>query len=227
VSRPRARGWALAATLAGVALVLGVLVVPFLVRDRPLPASIPQPSPLFAVNFVELPPGERACLRPITIDPHSEVAVLKVTTFGAPAVPFTLDVRAAGYRAGGTSPAGYADGVPVGVPLAPPRGTVRGAACVRNAGDRRIALYGAGDRTRTAAGTFVAGRRLDVNFQLAFYERAPASVADRWPTIAERLATFRPVAPWVVWVVAALLLLGVPAALVGAVVLSSSGEERG
>jgi hypothetical protein len=89
-----------------------------------------------------------------------------------------------------------------------------------------MALYGASDRTKTGAATRVRGRRQKANLQLAFYERRPATLAERWPQIAERMATFRPVGPWMVWLLGLLVVAGVPAA-VAVAALQARDADRG
>lgn len=199
------------------AVVTAALVVPFAREERRLPTAVPQPSPLFGADLLEVPAGAEACLRNITLGARTGAAELKVATYGRPAVPFTVTVAWPEAATIARQPATYEDNVVISLPVVRrPGRDVRGSACVRNEGSRRMALYAAGDRTRRTAVSTVDGRRERVAFQLALYERAPASLAARAPDVAERMATFRPVAPWVVWLLAGLVLLGVPLALAAA-----------
>ena len=216
---------ALATLLLGLALVAAVLVVPYLAQERRVPASIPQPPPLFGAELVEVQPGASACLKGVTLGERAGVAELKVATFGRTAVPFTLTLSAPGYEAVARQPPTYADNAAVALRVAAPPRTLRGAACVRNQGTRRMALYASGDRTRRAAVATVDGRRERFAFQLALYERGGATLAARAPQIAERMATFRPVPPWVAGLLAVLVLAGVPVALVLAVGGAARDDE--
>jgi hypothetical protein len=214
----------LAVAVAGLALVVLVLAVPFATEERALPAAIPQPAPLSPPELVAIPPGGEACLRGVTVDPRSELAEVRVATYGQPAIPFRLRLRGeGGWRTAARAPRGYADNATLRLPVDPPPAPVRATACVRNEGESPLALYGAADRTRTAVVTTVDGAPQPATAQLAFYERAPATLAERAPEIAERVATFRPVGPWLVWVLGGLVLVGVPVLLVVALARAARG----
>ena len=218
------RAAALLAAVAGAVLVTVLLALPFGTKDRVLPAAIPQPTPLFSTPVVSVPGGKAACMRPATVDEHSEVANIKVGTRRRPAVPIRFTIRGDGYRATAGVPATYADNDTVPIPVEPPAEPERVRICVANEGERVIDLYAADDRTRTRAETFVGGRRVAPNFDLWFTEREPASFADRAGTIAERIATFRPGGPWLPWLIGILVLAAVPLALVVAIVRAAGAD---
>src|SRR3712207_5523868 len=109
-------------------VVVAVLVVPFLTKEHRVAAAIPQPPPLFSVELVQVEPGERACLSPITLPEGGDVAELKIGTFGAPPIPFTLTLSGGGHSASREVRGGYADNATVSVPVTPPPSAVRGAA---------------------------------------------------------------------------------------------------
>lgn len=210
---------ALPAAVMAVALLLiaVLLVVPFFGKERGVAAAIPQPPPLFAAALIEIGPGERACMGKVTFAPGGEVAQVKVATYARPPVPFTLTLAAGSYRATARQPATYSDNDTVSLAVAAPDRAVRGDACVRNDGRRRLALYGAEDRTRRRAVTTVGGKPEKANFQLALYGEADANLGDRYDEVTEHATAFRPGGPWVAWLMSVLVLVGVPAALVGAV----------
>jgi hypothetical protein len=212
-----------AATIAGLVAVLALVAVPFLTKDRVLPAVVPQPPALERVALVRVRPGGRACLNGIVVDPYSQIAQIKVGTRGAPGLPITLALDGAGYHAVGHAAGGYADNSTLAIPVRAPRRATEVNACVRNDGPHIALLYGANDRATAAATTTVDGRPITTNYDLAFHEARPTSFAHRASAIAARVTRFRPGGPWLAWLLAGLVLAGVPVALVAAV--ASSAEE--
>ena len=209
---------AFAAAGIGAVLVTVLLTVPFGTKERLLPAAIPQPTPLFSTPVVSVPGGKAACLRPAVVDEHSEVANIKVGTRRRRAVPIRFTIAAKGHRVVARVPPRYADNDTLPIPVDPPDAPVRAEVCVGNEGDHVIDLYAADDRTRTRADTFVGGKRVGPNYDLWFTERRPASFFDRASTMTERIATYRPGAAWLPWLVGILVLVGVPIAVAVAIV---------
>jgi hypothetical protein len=209
----------LAGVLAG-ALVLLVAAVaiglPYLDKERDYRASVPQPPSLIAIQLVRMQPGESACLHDAVMNARSERALFQVETFAKPTVPLRLELTGRGYRATATVPASsYQDeGIVQARVTAPPR-DVLVTACVVNAGRREVALYATTPPERSAVNTTVAGHAIVTNPWLAFYEEKPTSIANRLPTILERMAVFRPavIGPWLLWPLAVLFVFGVPAAI--------------
>jgi hypothetical protein len=119
----------------------------------------------------------------------------------------------------------YRDNDVAAIPVQPPGRPSRVTICLRNAGGSPVDLYGSDEpRTKTRAVTTVGGRRARANPALTFSEREPATLAGRLSATADRVATFRPGGPWLVWLAVALTVIAVPAALVAA--LTSSGDDR-
>jgi hypothetical protein len=208
-------------TITAVACLLigGALwVVPWLTRSREMPAAVPSPAALFSIELVELGPGRTACSQNVALDPRGSRARLQVGTFGRPGEPLRLTLDGAAYRSASTIRGGYADGSVVVASLRPPARATLVRACVENLGTRRVALLASADRTRSRSITSVEGRDTGKSAWLSFYEANRHSVLERSPATIERIATFRPgiVGPWLLWPLAALVLIGIPAGAVWA-----------
>jgi hypothetical protein len=211
------------AALAGGGLVLLIglvaVLIPSLTRDRASLTTTPQPPPLDAVTLIELRAGAEACLDRATIDQDAERAIVRVGTYGRPASPLQLTIDGPALHEVADIPPTYADSVPVSVPVEPPRASLLARVCLRNQGDRRVALFGAADRSSRST-TRVNGKQVTGNFEVAFAETEPRSLAARLPDVVDRLQGFRPDAPWLVWLLGVLFVVGVPAGAVWAVATS-------
>jgi hypothetical protein len=211
---------ALAAGLIGAIVVGLLLTVPFLREQRRLPAVIVQPSPLFATALTEVAPNKAACIRNANIDRFSEVALFRVGTRQKPAVPLEMTVSGKGYRQQVQRPANYADNEILALVVQPPERTTSVDVCIRNEGERKIDLYGTGDTSAAPVTADIDGERIQ-NFTLSFYEARDATLFQRRQATAERTARFRPVGPSVVLLLALLVILAVPAALIVAIGLAA------
>jgi hypothetical protein len=210
-----------------LALGFAVLVVPFLVRDRDVLATTPQPPAPTSLSLVELRAGQRACLDKAVVDEHSERALITVGTYRRPPSPLQLSITGPGLRETRRIPPTYRDNLTVSVPVNPPDDAVVTTICVRNDGERQIALYGGADRTSRST-TRVDGAPIPANFAIAFAERDRHSLLERMPLAIERMQVFRPDAPWLAWLVGVLFLLGMPLAVVWAFAAGAhADEERG
>ena len=221
-----------AALIGGVAtLVLtAVLGVAWTTRARDQADSVPSPPPLFTLAFDNLVAGREACTAPFVIDEHAGQARIKVVGRGRPTPPLAVTVTGdGGYRATGSIPGGYAQPAEVRLDFAPaPARAVVAKACVANRGPRTVGLFASGEPRSDSRSVTRIGRRIVPDISLAFYERAPVSALKRAPTTANRISTFRPgiVAPWLVGLLAALFVVGVPVAAVAAVVRAAGDDER-
>ncbi|MBA3328848.1 MAG: hypothetical protein H0T43_11165, partial [Solirubrobacterales bacterium] len=102
-------------------------------------------------------------------------------------------------------------------PIDAPARSLLGRLCVVNAGRVGVDLLGTIEpRTQTVSQTTVDGAETPVDPQLTLYEREGRRLISRLPDVLERMATFKGafVAPWVLWILAALTFAGVPAAIV-------------
>jgi hypothetical protein len=218
------------AALAGGLLVLllgfALVVVPFLTREREFLASTPQPPALFAASLVELRGGQQACLGKAVMDEHSERALITVGTYRRAASPLELTITGPGLRQVRQIPPTYRDNLTISVPVDPPDEAVVTTICVRNKGDRKIALYGGADVTSRSL-TEVDGQQIAANFTLVFAEAERHTLLERMPLAIERMQAFRPDAPWLSWLVGVLFLIGVPLAAVWAFAAGAHADELG
>jgi hypothetical protein len=225
------RRWALLSALAG-ALVLLIAAVaigrPYLTKQRDYPASIPQPPSVIAVTLVPMKPGQAVCLHDVVMDTHSERALFQVETYAKPTVPLRFTLTGDGYRAAVNVPASaYKDEGILDLPVPAPDRDVFVRACVENAGRRLAALFATTSAEPGPVVATVEGKPAETNPWLAFYEAKPTSIADRLATIVRRMGVFRPpfIGGWLLWPLAVLFVLGVPAAVLVAYARALGDDE--
>ena len=203
---------------------------PYATRDREYPTTIAQAPARFSTVLVALDPRQRACLDAIALDKRSAVARFQVGTYGKPTVPLEFQLAGSGYRADvAIAPAAYTDNGIVQIAVPPPGHDVETSACIVNRGRNRVALYAANPTEVSASQATRDGKPLATNYWLGFYERRPTSIAHRSPTIAARMSIFRPgfVGPWLIWPLAALFVLGVPAGVLAAYTRAQRDHPNG
>jgi hypothetical protein len=213
-------------------LALGTLVaagvawgLPYLTDERDYVAVTPQPDPLFEVALVPLRGGQVACMDDAVLDPRSEEARFRVGTFFRPSVPLDLTIAGGAYTERVEIPATYRDSEVIRVPIEPPAREEAVSICIRNRGDRRVALYGAADRTNSRSQVRVDGRPVVPDFGIVFYEREPASILERLPTAIQRATAFRgPLTEDLLWVAIVLFALGTPLGVLLALFWSLRGD---
>jgi hypothetical protein len=207
-----------AVLLMAVVLLAGAVVfaVPWWTRDRVLPASIPSPSALFAVAYVPVDPGQEACFDNAAIEPHSDVATVRVATGGKPGPPLELRLRGGGWSQTVALAGGYADGATLRAPLRPPSRSVLARVCLADRGSVPAQIYASADRTRSRSIAEVGGRSQGKSIWFALYERKPVSLLARLGVTAGRIEAFRPgvVGRWLVYLLAAALAALLPVAVV-------------
>jgi hypothetical protein len=203
----------LAACAAGIGLLAAVAVT-----DRNTLAFT-----LGVINArvaADLRPGQEACQAPVAV-PDDDAAFDRVVfSLGThrrpgPALEVVVSSLEGGRVLGrGQLAAGYPDvdrrprhAVPVGrvASLEPLR------VCLRNAGDRRVAVFGAADFVSPSSAATLDGERLDTDLNLAF-EREARSAASLVPAMLERATLFRAgfVGMWTYVLLALVVLAGVP-----------------
>ena len=154
-----------------------------------------------AIPAVPLRAGDQACQRPIEVpeDASFDRVSLAVGTYHRAGSPLRVAVRSPAGRtlASGRLAGGYPD---VGVvPMHTIRldrtvpATTRIAVCLRNAGPRRVALYGNADAAARTSTATRDRRPLHVDMTLVF-ERGPRSMIGEVPSMFSRAALFR--FPW-------------------------------
>jgi hypothetical protein len=222
---------ALLAVVAGlIVVIIGALAWwrPFITTARGYPASIPQPSPLYVIPFVDLTHGQRVCFGPAVMDTHSELAVLRVNTYKRAGSPIDLTITGPGYRFAGSAPGGYPNNEVLHIPVTPPSHDLAVTICLRNAGRHKMGLFGDSDQTIAPFAVTVDGKPNSTAVQFAFYERRPVSIGHRLPLIFSRMQVFRPafLGPWLFWPLALLCVIGVPLGALWALWRSIVDEEE-
>ena len=165
----------------------------------------------------ELRAADEACQGPIPVPEAFDAVELQVGTFGRPGAQLELRVvRSPGGEelAQGRVAGGYED---VSRPVASVGRVDAGqrvSVCVRNAGERRVAIYGAPDIAGKGSVT-QNGDRVAADLTLVFLREQPRSALASLPDMLERAALFKPswIGAWTLWILAALTLLGLPALL--------------
>ena len=196
------------------------LFVRYLTEDRELVSAVPSPRPVFQIDLIEVPPGEPLCISGVTIPADARQLRVQVGTFGRPGAELNVTLRAPGYGERLTVPAGYADSALIAAAMDPPDAARLGEVCLEHRGSAPIALVGAEEeRTLSRPEGRVGEQRVDADTYLAFYAGGSASALGRAGEIVERMSAFRPavVGPWLLWPLLALVVVGVPAGLLWAV----------
>jgi hypothetical protein len=166
----------------------------------------------------ELEPGDTTCQNPVAVAEAFDGVRFQVGTYHRPGPPLEVMVRRRGSPgpiASGRLAGGYPDISKPTVPIRPavPKDELV-AVCVRNRGDRRVALYGGPELAKRRSRATLDGRDLRSDLTLVFTQNQTSALATA-PEIFERASLFRPVwiGAWTYWLLLALVLLVVPALL--------------
>lgn len=216
--------------VAGLAILLVLGVYHFagwLTGERTIVAGTPAGTAQSTVAEVRIKKGQEACLTQVGMTPRTQVAVFTVLTHdGKPAQPLTLTASGDGYRATAAVD-GYVDGKPVAQALDPPSGDLVGQVCWRNDGRRAVWLAGVIDPRAASvrSQTLIDGQPGQPDVSLRFDERKPSSMLGHLTQGFERLALWKPgiVGPWLLWILAVLLVVALP---VGAVWAYAAAVRR-
>lgn len=226
------------ARLCGTVMVLLVIAgvlkwfVPFLTRGMTSFAEVPSAPPLFNVTYFSVPPGKQACMVVVTVTPDSHFARFglrpaKPTAVGGPPVLLKLD--GAGYHSSVSVPGGYPGGT-VTLPLVPPKHPVITTACFLNQGRTTVALTGTTE-TRTVSRTYMAigGQSVYGDVALTFIRSKSENLWDELGDIFTRASNLTDglIPPWAMWILAILLALGIPVAMIVAFYRALSEDFSG
>jgi hypothetical protein len=176
----------------------------------------------------ELRPGQTACQAPILVSSEFSRLRFQVGTYGRRGEPLELVVRS--FRSGralgqGRLRGGYLDvsqpSVPVGR-VAPDQPV---EVCIRNGGERKVALYGGTTAAAPGTDARVEGAETGTDLTLVFERAEPRSMLATVPDVFRRASVFRPgwVGSWTFWALAVLLGAGVPALLALALARATDG----
>ena len=211
-----------------VATVVCGLIALALVAERDDRALAFTTGVVPSIPAAELRSGETVCQSPISVPQGFDRVSVQAGAPGSLGQPLEVSVRSAdgGRRLGrGRVPGGYfgpsAQATTVGEIAAGQKISV----CVRDAGARKVALYGNAGSAALPSAAVQRGRALDTDITLVFRNREPHSMLSLVPEIFERASLFRPgwVGPWLFWALSAAALLGVPLLLARA--LTDSRDE--
>jgi hypothetical protein len=188
--------------------VVGLLVLAFAQRTR-LAFTL---GVVPAVPAATLQPGSEACQTPIAVPPGGDFdrVVVKLGT-GNGAVVQVRDVGTKHVLGEGAVAAERAD-------VGKITGNRSVDVCVLNHGQGALQVIGSGDIASRSTVGMVDGKPSGTDLTLRF-ERAPRSLLSLVPRMFDRAALFKTgwAGGWTFWLLAALVLLAVPALLVRAV----------
>jgi hypothetical protein len=220
--RSAARGAARWLTVPVVAVATMVVLLaafaihevrPFLTPNRPQNVGTPVPTALFNLPLLSLKGHDTACLLDVSIPTDAERASFTPKSYGKPGPPLTVEMSGpSGYRSVTRVPAGWVDGVTQHVAVQPPEQSLRGSFCLRNDGRRPIALN-AIDRPATPTQQ-VNGVFTTTQMSLSFERAQEASLLHRIPELMRRASYFTWPGVWFLYVIAVLVLVGVPLGIV-------------
>jgi len=217
--RPLRPGLVAGACAAAIVAGALALLLPALLAARTATSSTPVRHDLVA-HDIALAAGQRVCVANVPYDRDSAVArlwVRRAPDGGALRVVAT----APRYRARGDAvlapTQATAGGTAVDVRLAPPATAIAGTLCATNAGSGPIVLVGT-DQARAIERTSASldGTPLRQAPSLSLLEARERSVLARTGELLDRAAALGPFGPWLLWALLPLVVLGVPALVVTA-----------
>jgi hypothetical protein len=218
---------AVAILLAACALAVAALAAGAATDERALAFNLGvQPEGPVAA----LEPGRRACQRGIGVPARFDAVELLLGTYARPGPALAVTVHRPGGQAigAGKLPAGARDNQPASVRVTPAVSAGEPVdVCVRNDGDRRVALYGGGAAWSPSV-AFAGGREVRGDLRMRFFRSEPRSVLSLVPDMFERAALFRPdpIGAWSFWALLAGVAVGVPLLLAGALRAALSTDPR-
>ncbi len=231
--RPSFAAPGLVAALAGVLVLAGALVwfLPALTSKKPSIAEVPTPPARLTLAEFAVPPHQQACMSSVTITPDSRQALFRLRPAkpgpgGGP--PVELVLSGPGYRSTATVPGGYPGGS-VALAVTPPRSVLIGSACFVNIGRSTVLFDGTTEAgTIARAPTVVAGHPVVGDIALTFLDPRPRTILSRLGEVFSHASNLTEdlIPVWLVWIIAILAAIGIPAGAIGAFWLSLRGDEE-
>ena len=199
---------------AAVAVVGAVLWFPtWLTEKRTMLAATPSSAP-GDVEILALRPRSQACLDDVVVPSRPSLMRFRVGTYLGSGQPLDVSLTAPGYGERVRQDTSYIDNALLRLPFDAPARELRARVCIRNVGRRQVALYGGiGPPLTMASRTTVDGSYSTVHLHLSFEHQEQKSILGEAGTVASRMARFRPgwMGEWLFWLLAPLVLLGLPA----------------
>jgi hypothetical protein len=218
---------AVAATLA--AFLAGVLTVVLLAAtdERHLAFSLAVRP---ATPGVEVRPGHEACQRDVDVEESFDSLTVLPAAFYHPVPRLALRVVDRATRrtvATGLLHDGHPENRPTTIYLGArvPKGRPVDV-CFRNRGAWRLAFFSAPASDNEPSFATLDGRYVDSDIVVDFLRHPPRTTLSMVPDVFRRAALFHPswVGAWTFWLLLAVLVVGVPAALAGSVRAAARGE---
>ena len=199
----RAGALALLATVAAGLLVLA-LVAATDKRDLAFTLGVVPTIPA-----AQLEPGATVCQAPI--DVPTAFSRVSVRAGGGPLVVSVVGIPSGRALGSGRAPVGPTRPSDRTTAVGEVHADQKIGVCVRNAGIRRAAVYGNTLAAAPLSGAAIGKRQLDTDVTVVFRDERRSMLA-QLPRAFERASVFRPgfVGPWLFWVLAAAVLIGLP-----------------
>jgi hypothetical protein len=163
----------------------------------------------------------------VGIEPNSRVAQFQFSPVGPGRASLDLVLTGPGYRSLTHVPH-VSPGGNVTIPVNPPPRSLIGRACFVNRGPAPVLLTGTTEpRTVSRPTTTIAGKRELGDITLAFGDGRQRSLLRRAGTVFAHASvlTDHLVPVWMIWIVAVLAALGLPAGIVAALYLALREDE--
>jgi hypothetical protein len=221
------------ATLATL-VIAGVLIwfLPYLTVQRPVMTGVPASAAISAASEFAVSPHESACMQSVTIEANShqiEFGVRPVTLGGAGGPPMEVILSAPGYRSVAHLVGGYPGGR-AALAITPPANSVIGSACFLDVGKQKALLDGTSEaRTMSRSPMVVGAQPVVGDIAITFTAAGTKSLLGQMGEVVEHASnlTDRLVPPWLIYVIAVLVLFGVPSSIVAAVYFALREQEGG
>ena len=227
VLRPALVGAVCAATIAvGAAATL----LPALLNDGTATSSTPVRRDQ-VVRTVALAPDARVCVADVPLDRDSAIARLWTQRVAGPGSTLRVVAAAPGHRASAlvvlAAQRTAGSGTAVDVPLAPAPRSLLGTLCVTNVGAGAVALVGTDQaRATVRSSASLDGAPLPQAPSLTLLQARERSPLARTSELVDRTAALSALGPWLFWALIPLLLLGLPALVVTALVRATSADDE-
>jgi hypothetical protein len=214
-------------------IAVGALVwfVPYATRSHQPVSSTGASPPFSNVTPVALPAGSVACMRNVTIDTNARLAQFVLIPGPEPSPPLRVSTDGPdGYHGRAVRiPGGHRTPTSQTAPIQPPTRAVIGQVCVRNVGRATVSLVGTTEkRTSGREQTVIDGRRVEPDVALELLQARTTTLLDETPEILRHMATFKGsfVSTGLLWLMLALVVVGIPALVIAAVTSAVSTDQR-
>jgi hypothetical protein len=180
---------------------------------------------------ITVPARGRVCADGIPFGPEVRYVAVRVLPPAGTRTPSPLffEIQAADrYHATATVPAGLPSGARAIAKVKPYEDEIYGVLCVSNRASRPVDLAGV-----VRNGSYASSSRFDINgtpfedreLSVTLLSDTHQSLFARFGAVLSHVAAFRPIGAWLVWVVLALLIAGVPVATLRALSWAAEHDD--